>query len=247
MQVKSAKFSSDMANELAEKIHHSEPGVTFDVQKLPDGIKKFTTRVTTPKAARKFGKPLGIYCNIESEKSITENASKISKVLLECLVEFLGDSKKGPLLVVGLGNNRFVADSFGPKVCELLRTGAGVAAFAPGVAGVTGIKSTTAIKAITDAIHPSHVIILDTLCCDDRARLGRSFQISNTGIQPGSGITHENARLDAEFLGVPVVAAGVPLVVHVPELHYVVPKHIDAVVAQCSKIFADAINLLGKK
>ena len=117
-----------------------------------------------------------------------------------------------------------------------------MAVFAPSVGGLTGIPSTDAIRAIVGAVNPDHVLIVDSLCCRDKERLGNNFQITSTGITPGSGIHRDNARLDEAFLGVPTTAIGVPLVIHLPELHYVVPKAIDALVAATAKQIAMAVQ-----
>lgn len=44
-------------------------------------------------------------------------------------------------------------------------------------------------------------------------RLGRTIQIADTGINPGSGVGNNRRELSEKTLGVPVVAIGVPMVV----------------------------------
>jgi spore protease len=222
MQVKSKKFSTDMAIELIK----TEPDAVFKVKKFKNGITQYMI-------TRKNGK----YCNIETKEKNDETAV----ILSDALKQFIDVPER--ILAVGLGNNRFVADSLGPKVCELILTYKSLVTFSPSISGITGIKSTTAVKAIADAVKPSHVIVIDTLCCHAKSRLGTSYQISNTGIQPGSGVQSDNEHIDRDFIGCPVIAVGVPLVIHVPKLHFVVPKNIDAVVAHCSSVIARAISL----
>ena len=236
---------TDMAVELVADIEHSQHGITLDVAEF-DGIKKTITHITSAKGAKKIGKPIGTYCNIEVEKIDQHNTDALVRVLSITIQNFIDASKVAfeKLMVVGLGNARFVADSLGPKTCEAIVPSQTVVTFVPNVLGATGIVSTNAIRAITSAVKPSHVLVVDTLCCHERSRLGNNFQVSNTGITPGSGVGRDNQKLDENFLGVPVIATGVPLVIYQPDLHYVVPKTIDMIVVACSNIIATAMDSL---
>ena len=44
-------------------------------------------------------------------------------------------------------------------------------------------------------------------------RVGRTIQLSDTGIVPGSGVGNARKALNRETLGIPVIAVGVPTVV----------------------------------
>ncbi len=57
------------------------------------------------------------------------------------------------------------------------------------------------------------VIVIDALAARSTRRLNRTIQITNTGIQPGSGVGNHRNALTRESLGVPVIAIGVPTVV----------------------------------
>jgi spore protease len=83
--------------------------------------------------------------------------------------------------------------------------------------------------------------------------------MSDTGIAPGSGINNKRKRIDEEFLGVPVIAIGVPTVVDALTLAesiygkadepqtvvdmIVTPKDIDMIIKNSSSLLATAINL----
>jgi spore protease len=131
-------------------------------------------------------------------------------------------------------------------VCKILAPNENLATFCPSVEAETGIISTSAIAAIATIVNPSHILVIDSLCCHDKERLGNNFQITNTGITPGSGVGRDNQTLDTTFLGVPTLALGVPLVIYLPTLHYVVPKMIDLIVKQCALIIAKSIMYLTK-
>ena len=56
-------------------------------------------------------------------------------------------------------------------------------------------------------------IVIDALAARSTRRLNRTIQITNTGIQPGSGVGNHRNALTKESLGVPVIAIGIPTVV----------------------------------
>ena len=236
------KRITDMATELVTEVHSHGDGLSFDID-TRNGVKHTTTTIRTARAAKSIGKPIGTYHNFEL-KSMDFDPDTVSAELAKHLSSLICSPAR--LLIVGLGNNRFVADSLGPKTCELIKTGDTLMTFAPSVSGITGIPSTDAIAAITKKVQPTHVLVVDSLCCHEQKRLGASFQLTNTGIQPGSGITRNNQKLDEQFLGCPVIAIGVPMVISLPGATYVVPKTIDAVVARCACAIADAVNALGQ-
>ena len=235
---------TDLAHELCEDIDTHQDGVTLDVEEV-DGVKKYVTHITSETGAKKLGRPKGIYSSVEVKKLDLKSQVKATEMLGQVLSEYVGKNAK-KILVVGLGNSSFVADSLGPKVCGSLMAGENLCTFAPSVIGATGIPSTEAIKAIVGVVGPSHVIVVDSLCCHERERLGNNFQVSDSGITPGSGVARNNKTLDKEFLGVPVIAVGVPLVIYLPTLHYVVPKAIDMLVLSCADVIVGAIGICMK-
>lgn len=134
-----------------------------------------------------------------------------------------------PVLVVGLGNREVTPDSLGPlvadrtlvtrhmfrelpeRVNERMRC---VCAIAPGVLGVTGMETVELVSGLVEAVRPRAVIAVDALSARECAHLASTIQLSDTGIQPGSGVGNHRRALDIETLGVPVIAIGVPMVVH---------------------------------
>ena len=57
------------------------------------------------------------------------------------------------------------------------------------------------------------VLIIDALAARNTRRLSRTIQISDTGINPGSGVGNHRNGINKEALGVPVISIGVPTVV----------------------------------
>lgn len=152
----------------------------------------------------------------------------------QILVSFLPELRKKPsaadacILVAGLGNRFITADSIGPRTADLVTVTnhaadtltvpallgcRRVCALAPGVLGQTGMEAAALIADAASASGARAVIAVDALAARSTRRLGTTLQISDTGIQPGSGIGNHRTALTRETLGVPVIAMGVPTVV----------------------------------
>ena len=66
---------------------------------------------------------------------------------------------------------------------------------------------------MVEQTSPDALIVIDALAARSVRRLNRTIQITNTGIQPGSGVGNHRNALTQESLGVPVIAIGIPTVV----------------------------------
>ncbi len=178
------------------------------------------------------GKPKGHYVTLDAAGLRQRNTAVqelTARLLADVLRELLKLGPKGKVFVVGLGNWHATPDALGPKVVgELLVTRhlegqvpadlAGdlrsLAAMAPGVLGITGIETGEIVRGVVDRVKPDVVIAVDALASRSIDRILRTIQVADTGIQPGSGVGNHRAGLNRESLGVPVVAVGVPTVVH---------------------------------
>jgi spore protease len=134
------------------------------------------------------------------------------------------------VLIVGLGNREVTPDALGPYVVDNLfvtrhlikeygnefkvknRLG-NVSAISPGVMGQTGMETAEIIKGIIEETHPKLIIVVDALAARSISRLNTTIQLTDTGISPGSGIGNNRNALNAETLGIKVIALGVPTVV----------------------------------
>ena len=85
---------------------------------------------------------------------------------------------------------------------------------APGVLGITGLETFEVIKGVVEKVHPSIMIVVDSLAAQNVERIGTSIQMSNTGIQPGAGIGNARHALTEQDLGIPVIAIGCPTIVN---------------------------------
>ena len=134
---------------------------------------------------------------------------------------------EGPVLVVGLGNRAMTPDAVGPLAADhvlvtrhlisaMPRQFSGfrpVSVLRSGVLGTTGVESAEAVRGLASEVKPACVIAVDALASRRVGRVCAAVQLSDTGIIPGSGVGNHRHPLNAETLGVPVIAIGVPTVV----------------------------------
>lgn len=223
-------FRTDLALERHECIKDEEvEGVKLEVREK-ENIKISHITVIDEKGEKAIGKKKGRYITAEIP-SLEESADMLeswSGVLCDEIKSLLPRSD-GTVLVVGLGNRDITPDALGPECISLLlatrhikgeiaeNTGLtelrSVAGIVPGVLGNTGIESAEILKGIVTQIKPSAVIVIDALAARSLERLGKTVQMCDTGVSPGSGVGNKRRSIDIDFLGVPVIAVGVPTVV----------------------------------
>ena len=213
-------------------------GVQVEVEQRPSAVVR-RIRVTSPEAAARMGKAPGTYVTVESpalwQRSQPAREALTDAVARELarLLEAQGVFRDAPVLVAGLGNWNATPDSLGPRVVgQLLVTRhlrdllppekrgslRPVAALSPGVLGLTGVETTELVGAVVERIRPSAVIGVDALAAAATDRLCSTVQLADTGIEPGAGVGNRRKGLDRQTLGVPVIAVGVPTVIHARRL-----------------------------
>ncbi|MBU5455483.1 GPR endopeptidase [Caproiciproducens sp. MSJ-32] len=176
-------------------------------------------------------KPEGLYITIEVPKlknTDQELRDEISQLLAKEIKGMGYNDKHTKTLIVGLGNWKVTPDSLGPKVIDRVmvtrqffvnynkdedETVANVSALSPGVMGLTGIETGEIIKGIVEKTKPDLVVAVDALASRKMERVNTTIQITDTGINPGSGLGNRRIGLNKDYLGVPVLAVGVPTVV----------------------------------
>lgn len=225
---------SDLALELNEDVEDSsvDNGIHMDIKYSCDGkIKETVIQIINKKGEELLGKPKGIYVTIEGDElnDIDEDIHKqFSQALSSALKKLVGNNRK--LLIIGLGNRHITPDALGPLVVDnlyitrhLIKEGivddfVEISAICPGVMAQTGIETKEILSSICNDIKPDIILAIDALAAREPSRLGRTIQICDTGISPGSGVGNERVRLDLETLGVKVIAIGVPTVISVPAI-----------------------------
>jgi spore protease len=182
--------------------------------------------------AERIGKPPGRYVTVRAPR-LRERSRAYARHVVAAVAQELGALLRlepdTSVLLVGLGNWKATPDALGPRVTErvLVTRHLGeavpqelkgrlrpVAAVAPGVLGLTGMETGEIVRGVVREVKPQRVVCVDALAAQDPSRLLTTVQISDTGIQPGSGVGNRRAALTQQTLGVPTLAMGVPTVVH---------------------------------
>lgn len=196
------------------------------------GVEITEVIIESEEGARLLGKPCGHYITLECEgvrRRDPDARMAVGSILGEELARLLPEDNGAPVMVVGLGNRMATPDSLGPLTVDGTlvtrhlyrelphltdRRMSPVCALAPGVLGVTGIETMEAVRSIVQAVHPRAVIAIDSLSARAVSRVGSTVQLTDTGIQPGSGVGNHRSALTEETLGIPVLAVGVPMVIY---------------------------------
>ncbi len=283
---------TDLALELRDSIKSEHiPGILSTQRHEEYNILVTNVEVKSEIGQRTIGKPIGKYVTIEATEVLNrdlEVEDYIAKLLSEELKKMLPQDEDYTTLVVGLGNRDITPDALGCATAESLMVTRhireylprevqedvrSVCAITPGVLGVTGIESASIVKSIVDNVKPKVVVIIDSLASKSTQRIGTTFQITDTGISPGSGVGNKRIGLNTETLGAKVIAIGVPMVVYtstivndiilemaqnsvkeqdlralvegvLPQNDMVVtPKEIDTMIKDVSGIIAKSLNM----
>lgn len=228
-----------------------------------DGVIKYYEVDVDDKMSKKLKKPCGRYSTLETAAVVSGRSGdygRVADALGGCIKEYCRGCEK--IMAVGLGNPDLTADALGDRVFKRLSVTRHLnpdrylCALTPNVLGMTGIESYDIISAVAGRIRPDAVIVVDALTAAAANRIASAFQVTDSGITPGSGVENHRRRLDADSLGVRVVSVGVPLVVYSSTIAkdycsavepcrsdmIVTPKDVDILVEDCAKIIASAIN-----
>ena len=227
-------MSSGIRTDLALESRELNPDIE-GVEEQTEERERMTVsriKITDRTAAEKLDKPIGKYVTLDAPEldMLLSAGEQMSAALSEELRDmFTGLKDDATVLVVGLGNRSITSDSLGPRVAEriyvtrhvteympdaLPGTVRSVCSVAPGVLGVTGIETMEIVRGVKEYAKPDMIIAIDALASRRAARINTTIQLTDTGISPGSGIGNNRKGLNSEAFGVPVIAIGVPLVVH---------------------------------
>lgn len=265
------ELRTDLALE-AREVRGDVRGVLWEEERFPD-VTVSRMEIITADGARALGKPTGRYVTVEMS-ALTDSAFRPDE-RYECVRRELCEMlpPDGDIFIVGLGNGRITPDALGPRtasqiaatrhIAAELKRAAGFAALrpccvlSPGVLGQTGIEAAELIRWLCKDLRPAAVIVIDALASRRTARLGRTVQISDAGISPGSGVGNDRPEISRRTLGVPVISMGVPTVVEAGVLArdisgidkkpdgeklIVTPREIDLLIDRASRLLALSIN-----
>lgn len=218
------------ATEICEEQSTALDGVVVDTKELEDcTITK--VEIINEIGSKIMNKEIGKYITLESDLmkfDDDDSREKVINYLKDELIEIFGTDQSKKTLIIGLGNWNITSDALGPRaVSKTLVTRhifknynkdydddfSEVAALSPGVMGITGIETVEIVKSIVDKIKPDRVVAIDALASRKMDRVNSTIQISTGGIAPGGGVGNKRKALDKSYLGVDVIAIGVPTVV----------------------------------
>jgi spore protease len=228
---------TDLALEARESFEENDveiKGVVLTKDYIEEKDMSITTVVIKDEqGAKAMQKPMGTYITIESKKLQEKDDdyhSQISEEIGKVILSLVGDTGDKGVMVVGLGNREITPDALGPWVVDNLFVTrhlikeygeefkkknrlSCVSALAPGVMAQTGMEAAEIIRGVMKEAKPAVVLAIDALAARSVERLNTTIQISDTGINPGSGVGNNRKAINEESLGVKVIALGVPTVV----------------------------------
>ncbi len=214
------------------------------------GEVKITDITISEEAKARVGRAAGRYITLEGEP----HAQGLSALLQRAMTQILPQS--GRLLAVGLGNPDITHDRLGAQVVRSLaaRTGRrySLCAVETDVTARTGIDSARLVRAAARELRADCVIAFDALSCTDPRRIGKTVQVTDAGLIPGSGAGRSRLALTRQSLGVPVVAVGVPTITTLSSitadqddsLFHITTADIDVLVKLWGETLAAAVDLL---
>lgn len=195
-------------------------------------------------ASERTGKRVGRYITLEG----APYAQGMSSLLQRALEQVI--PSRGRIFTVGLGNPDITQDRLGAAVIRSIGTRRGrrysLCALETDVTAKTGLETARLIKAAAREFRADCVIAVDALTCGAAKYIGRTVQVSDAGIIPGSGANAARDEISRWKLGVPVVAVGVPTVAayRQDEGFFVAPADSDALVKIWAEVIAGAIQLI---
>ena len=208
-------------------------GARIEEKRPQEGVSVTRVEILNEEGEEALGKPRGTYITIDAPELRNNDPllrERVVQVLAEELRALCGPLEdRDTVLIAGLGNRTITADALGPDVTERVMVSRHVTeylpeqvdervrpvcAMAPGVLGVTGIETGEMVLGAVERVRPRLVIAVDALASRSTERISTTVQLADTGIRPGSGLGGGRMELTRETLGVPVIAIGVPTVVH---------------------------------
>lgn len=231
------QIRTDLALETQEKMqedHVELKGVRHLEERIGKNLTISTVVIETENGAKTMGKPRGTYITIEAGNMDAEDEDYHREVSVQLakVIKRLAHVEKKELsvLVVGLGNREVTPDALGPRVVDNLfitrhiikeygKYAFGedrvnrISSIVPGVMAQTGMESLEIIKGVIEETHPDLIVVVDALAARSTKRLNRTIQVTDTGINPGSGVGNHRHGINEKSLGVPVISIGVPTVV----------------------------------
>lgn len=220
-----------------------------------------------------------------SDEDFSFLSKAIARELQTLMSCFLPKEKTSSIMIAGLGNSEITPDALGPETAKkitvtrhlysderfppICKRYHSISSVIPGVLANTGIETVEFLKGAVARVKPDLLIAVDSLAARSPHRLATTIQLSDRGILPGSGIGNHQKAISADTLKIPVIAVGVPMVIHSSTLirdaleqsdrlyhsegiesllkgyggFFVTPKETDLLVKSASFLLSTAIDL----
>jgi len=176
---------------------------------------------------KKEGLYTTIYFDDITDRTNFKNVKNVFIKELKKILEKENIKDNDSCMVIGLGNEKSTPDALGAKTVQnititkhiydlvgSLEQGYRiVSSFIPGVMGTTGLETSDIVESIVKKSQPDFIIVIDSLASDSIDRVTKTIQITNAGINPGSGIGNKRKEISKSLYNIPVIAVGVPMVV----------------------------------
>ncbi len=174
----------------------------------------------------------------------------LEKELIRILKSFIKKYQKvDKVLIVGLGNQEVLADSFGIEVTNQVMatnhyqdflTIPKIALFNPSVTEKTGINSYKLIEMVVHDLKPDLIIMIDSLATSHEDYLNSAIEINNTGIIPGSALNGAR-EINEQSFHIPIISIGLPCC-FVFHHHIYTSTNIKDIISWSADIVAKALN-----
>ena len=216
--------------------------------------------VSDDQTAEKLGFEKGDYFILNAPRFYENGAEcsiKIIQILSDKMHEFIKAHslrRKDRVLFACLGNPDIAADSLGKEVFDNISIDAlskknNIFKFCPNIYYSTGIETIDMVEMVIKCMSINYCIIIDSLTTSSISRLGNSFQITTSGMTPGSGVTRFNRPINQKTMGVPCFSVGVPFMIFAEDLDkssppdlILSPKDIGENISHAGMIIVRALN-----
>ena len=230
------KVRTDLAMENGEKYEKDKVEISGVVihksYNQEKDIRTTVVKIESEHGAKMMEKPIGTYITLEAPNMAVPDEGYHREVS----VELAGHLKKllppnlDSVLVVGLGNRNITPDALGPMAIEHVRITRHIireygeqalgedqvpmiSALVPGVMAQTGMDTMEILQGVIAQTSPDVILIIDALAARSTKRLSCTIQLTDTGINPGSGVGNYRCGLNEESLHIPVIGIGIPTVI----------------------------------
>ena len=227
------------------------------VSKGKYGISHSFLSIKSDGKSKKCGLDKGEYhiLTLSSENDDLEKSLYLSSLITKILTKLFTDEKisnADSIMIVGVGNPDVDADKLGKAVFDQIEISnckrKNVYKFCPNIYFSTGIETVDMVKMFVKELKIDLVVLIDSLSTRFPSRLGKSYQITTSGMTPGSGVNRFGKRINKQSVGAKCIAIGVPFMLKADEINgeenntILVSKDVKEEIANAGFIIAKAIS-----